>query len=338
MKWTVFLSMFIVLMVFGFMSCETDKTSIGFEEEEECWNSKVIIHDYDYLKNQYFFVDTYYKDYFEQGWTDDLSNWVYDGSKLLIELEVFKTASYSDPNARKGIAVLNPQNYNGLTPSDYDTVNSIPGKVEKTYLTILEEGTEYHYSGYMGFFGLHSPVGENEILAVSYKMDLHQVGTHVGEFLTDTTKLPVFRLIKSTNLTPDHEDLWPLMMKNIYYLEDNRISRECFNIQIEYNLNGEHQTIQPVDPKESYAYLLGLDRIDENGAVIGHGDGIVDNNGLLINRNDGILIFPGLQPFNPSPLSRFQIADTTNLYDTNHIVTLWNRHKYNIIVTSKVED
>ncbi len=331
------LGLLLVGMISGFLTCTIDKTPIGFAEEKECWNSRIIIRDYDYFKKQYFFVDTFYVNYFEEGWTDDLSNWIYHESRLLREIEVFISTSHSNAAARKGLAVLDPQAYDGLTPSDYDTVNSIPGKVEKAYFTILEEGTEYQYDPHRGFFLLNLPIGENEILAVSYKTHLEQVGTNYLD-LADTTILPVFRLIKSQNMGPWHEEVWPLMMKNVYNLEDNNISHECFNIQIEFNLNGEHQTIQPVAPKESYMYLLGLDRKDDYGSEMEHGDGIVDNNGLLINRPDGILIFPGLQPFNQLPSSRFEIANTANIYDTKISAGLAEGHKYNIIVTSKVEN
>ena len=336
-KQKVILSLLLVFMISGFITCTIDKTPIGIEEDGECWNSKTTIRDYDYLKNQYFFVDTFYVNYFEKGWSDDLSLWYYTESRLLRDLEVYISATYSNPEVVTGLAVLNPHDYNDLTPSALDTIIPIPGKIEQNNFLQLQENIDYRYDYARGFLWTNQQIADHEVLAVSYRTDIDTIGTFSSEF-ADTTKAPVFRLIKSQRMRPSYIDLWPLMMKNAYFLGDSMIDHECFNVKIEYNLNGEHQTIQPVDPKKSYMYLQGLDRKDQNGSVVDGGDGIVDYNSLLISGAYGILIFPAIHPFNPFPSSRFQIADTADLYETTNYTNLQASHKYDIIVTSKTDD
>ena len=275
--------------------------------------------------------------YFEKGWTDDLCCWMYTESRLLREIEVYISGTYPNPDAVTGLAVLDPHEYNNLASSALDTIMPIPGEIEKGNFVRLEELVDYNYDSYRGFFWVNLTPADNEVLAISYLTDIDTIGTFSSEF-TDTTKVPVFRLIKSRRMNPTHEEIWPLMMKNVYFLGDSMINRECFNVQIEYNLNGEHQTIQPVDPKKSYIYLMGLDRKDTNGFLMENGDGIVDSNWLIVNPADGILMFPGLYPFNPLPQSRFQIAEKADLYNTTIYTNLLCNYRYDIVVTSKTED
>ena len=53
------------LMIFGFVRCVIDKTPLDVKESE-CWDTKTTIRDYQYLKNRYFFVDTFYVNNFEK--------------------------------------------------------------------------------------------------------------------------------------------------------------------------------------------------------------------------------------------------------------------------------
>ena len=324
------------LMIFGFEQCVIDKTPLEIEEEP-CWNSQTTIRDYEYIKNRYFFVDTFYVNYFEKGWHEDLTLWSFNPARVINKIEVYLSATYANPDAIKGLAVLNPSEYVDLEPSAYDAIMPIPGEIEKSDFIKLKENVAYKYANAMGFLGTNQSITDNQILAISYTTDLDTIGTFSSEF-TDTTKMPVFRLIKSRLMRPYYAGIWPLMMKNIYSLGDSMISSDCFNIYIEYNLNGKHETIQQVDPKKSYTYLMGLDIKDQNGVLIDGGDGNVDLNPLIISLFDGILIFPSIYPFNPSSSSRFQIADKAEIYNTTNTTDLQNNHKYQIIVTSKTDD
>ena len=324
------------LMILGLMQCVIDKTPLEIKEEP-CWNSQTIIRDYEYIKNCYFFVDTFYVNYFEKGWHADLSHWSYNPSRVINEIEVYLSATYANPDAIEGLAVLNPSEYVDLEPSIYDAILPIPGEIEKSDFIKLQENVDYKYANARGFLWTNTSIEDNQVLAVSYKTNLDTIGTFSSEF-TDTTKVPVFRLIKSRRMRPWYAGVWPLMMKNVYSLGQTNIQRECFNIRIEYDLYGEHLSMQQVNPRKSYLNLMGLDIKDQNGVLIDGGDGYVDENPLIINRFEGILIFPGLYPFNPISTSRFQIAETAEIYNTANTTDLQCNHKYKIIVTSQTND
>ena len=68
--------------------------------------SKSVVHDYDFIKNRYFFIDQYYRGRFEAGFSDDLSIWSYEDGTLIRELNVYKSGSYSNNEARKGVATI----------------------------------------------------------------------------------------------------------------------------------------------------------------------------------------------------------------------------------------
>jgi len=309
--------------------------------------SQSKIHDYDFIKNRYFFVDTYYYDYFEQGWSDDLTQWFYAGEdKLIREIDVFKTTTYSGVNVREGIAVLNPRDPKYKDLVNLDDVELKSGEVEKSTFVSLVRGKDYEYDYARGFFWLKQEVKDSDVLAVAYRTDDDSVGTMQLDLAADpdSTKPYILRLIKPKSMQPKFTQVWPLMMRNFYYLGGTKIEEDGFDLQLEFNLNGDHETQQTVDPKKSFMYLVGLDRLDENGSEVEDGDKKVDNNGLLINRADGVLMFPGLQPFDPLPGSIFELRDDNEgLADTNR-VRVYNtndqqerivRTKYELIVTSR---
>jgi len=309
--------------------------------------SQTQLHDYDFIKNRYFFIDAYYKDYFEGGFSEDLQQWSYEReSRLIRQFNVYKTASYADQNAREGIAVLNPQDYAGL--ENLEGIDIIPGKVEKATFAPLEEGKDYEYDYARGFLWLRQEVRDNEVLAIAYETDERKVGTLFSDVVgADSTKPYILRLIKPQSMQPAYEEVWPLMMRNVYFLGGTNIEEEGFDLSVEFNLGGEHETIQQVQPRKSYLYLMGLDRVDENGAQLEEGDKKVDDNPFLINRAEGILIFPGLQPFDPVAGSRFEndpndsekegLADTNRvrIYNINDQTERVQRTKFEIVVTSK---
>ena len=228
--------------------------------------SQTTIHDYDFVKNRYFFVDTYYKDYYEKGFSDDLQQWFYESEDQLIrEFDVYKTESYANQNAREGIAVLNPEDYKGL--ESLERIETVPGEVEKATFAPLERGTDYDYDYAQGIFWLRQEVRDNEVLAIAYQTDTKKVGTLFSDVVgADSTKPYVLRLIKPQSMQPAYENVWPLMMRNVYFLGGTNIEEEGFDMSIEFNLGGEHETRQEVPPRKSYNYLLGIDRVDERNS------------------------------------------------------------------------
>ena len=141
----VFTYSLIVFLFTIILSCKTDKTPIGVEEEAPCWNKKLVIHDYEYLKNQFFFVDTFYTNYFEKGYNEDLSLWEFQVENLLRNLEVYISTPYSSSSVIQGVAAIKPGKYTGLTKSSYDTIVNVSGKVHKNFYEKIQENHDFNY-------------------------------------------------------------------------------------------------------------------------------------------------------------------------------------------------
>ena len=89
--------------------------------------SKTTVRDYDYIKNRYFFVDDYYVNEFEVRWSDDLSNWLYAEERLLRQIDVYISTTYSNEEAKQGIAVINPDSsvWQNLLPVEYSGISRL---------------------------------------------------------------------------------------------------------------------------------------------------------------------------------------------------------------------
>ncbi|MCK5853098.1 hypothetical protein KAH27_08740, partial [bacterium] len=73
--------------------------------------SKSTIKDIDFIKNRYFFVDSLYRDQFQRGYSEDLQRFTYLGGKDIFQLDVFLSTNYGDPEARYGVAAVDPEDY-----------------------------------------------------------------------------------------------------------------------------------------------------------------------------------------------------------------------------------
>jgi len=309
--------------------------------------SQTTVRDYEYIKNRYFFVDDYYVNYFEDGWTDkDLTNWEYYTDKQIVDIDVYISAGSGDSDKKAGLAVLNPTQFQnlGLLASDLSdsAYASVSGKVENRYFKLLTTN-DYTYDGIRGFISLNQSLTDNQVLAVAYKTPTAQqniynkVGTMLEDLVNDDSLAVILRLIRPQNMKPSDVETWPLMMRNVYSLGGSNIEDDGFDIRIEFNQNGEHETVQQVEPRETFLNLMGLDRQDQNGSFVEGGDKVVDDNGRIIFKGAGILIFPSLQPFRPKAGGNFEI-DTSyyvDIYNTNTQVNLTNATKFDMIVTSK---
>lgn len=306
---------FILFCFFIFTpSCEFDRSTIGSLDEPEL--NYNFINDYEFETNRYFFIDTYYMNRYEKGFSEDLQTWSYEPGTLIRELNVYKSAGYTDRITRMGVASIPSklEEFYNLTSLDDIPIKS--GETEVGEFVSLVQGRDYVYNYALGYFNLSFKVKDSDILAIAYRTDHDTVGTlqtMISE--DDTSQYYVLRLIKSQTMSENYTQIWPLMMRNVYFLGDTSFVRKGFNIHIRRKDNNSE--IQEVGVKRSFAHLLGLDLTDENGALLDNGDGQADNNYYLCNLHTGTLIFPGIQPFNPLPDSRFQIADTNRVYQYN---------------------
>ncbi len=306
------------------------------------------IKDYEFIRNRYFFIDLDYHGYFEQGFSEDLQQFNFRQGTDVQFLDVYKTVYTTNDkvNSRFGIAVLDPQNYAALTPSDMDTVIERDGKTAKGYFRRLEQNVDYTFDKYRGFIALNQSIGSNEVLAVAFatSQDVARgssVGTLVAS-LADSAQPVILKLIKPKNLQPNttYQETWPLMMKNVYSLGGSNIEKDGFELKLEYNETENHERF-PAGGTKSFLNLTGLDVTDANGAPLDNGDDLIDFNGYILNFAQGVMIFPSLQPFNPGSAGKFgEFAALdpkylVNIYDESNETTIRDRSRYVMLVTSK---
>ncbi len=312
--------------------------------------SKITIHDYDFIKNRYFFADKVYRDQFEDGLKDNPTVFRPANSNLeILQLEVWESAGITNGEQRKGIAVLDPTDYwdvnAGYKNVDISNVTAEEGKIETGFFRQLEEGKDYTFDRYRGFIKLNQAIDDNKALAIAFATieaknnpNYITIGT-MSETLADSLQPVILKLIKPRSMQPSYTDTWPLMMRNVYSLGGTQIEKNGFDIRLENNVNGDH-SIYPEGSSKTYLNLLGLDRMDENGDVVEEGDEKVDLNPYIINLADGIMIFPVLQPFAPEESSDYHSAipdkERVEIYNiTPNQTTLVQKSKFDMVISSK---
>jgi len=309
-------NIFLLSFLIFISACEVDRSTIGSVDQQQY--SYNYISDFEFEFNRYFFIDTYYVERYEKGFSEDLQYWTYEPSSLIKELNVYKSAGYSNNDARIGVATIPSNLEEFYNLSDLHGIIKKSGEIELGKFVPLKEGKDYWCNYGFGYFYLNYPkrIKDTEILAVAYRTDNDTVGTLVS-MMIDKPQPLVLRLVKSQAMRVSHIHIWPLMMRNVYSLCDTSIVRDGFNIKIRKKDN--HSTIQEIEPRKRFTHLLGLDVVDSNGNITNNGDGQVDDNYNLLDLDKGVLIFPGLNPFNPLPESRFQLADINRvgIYDFN---------------------
>lgn len=284
--------------------------------------NQITIFDYQYAAFKYFFVDSFYMDYYVKGFSQNLEAFNVSSEHVIEKLEVFVGTEYLDADEIPGVASLNPSQFDSINQQQFDQLSTINGKLEKRNFRLLVEGNDYFFTDLgriLGFFYLNEQVDSFRTIAIAYQTRSQKVGTFVSDFAKDPKNNVLnLRLIKCRNLGPENKSLWPLMMKNVYEIEDSTLTNLIDKkITIEYNQNGVWTAIQPDPPKKPFTYLLGLDiKNNLTGELSETGDGLLDFNFLVEFLQQGKLIFPTLQPFDPPPNSRFQLSskNRANIY------------------------
>lgn len=293
----------------------------------------VRIRDYEYTRDRFYFIDDYYADNFESSYDPQTMQWrVFNADSRIKQLDVWITARPGDTETRQGWAVLDPQDYEGV---DFDTLQVINGVQEYGYFKKLDE-SGYFYDEYRGFFWLNTSVDEKDVIAVSYVTDGGlQKGMLFNE-VTDSSAIVLTKLIRAQGFNEKYPT-WKLGMRNVYNLGSSNISLEGFDINIVYTKTGEDVDVQPFPPTKSFIYLMGLDRLDEQGAFIDGGDKRIDiRNGNLFDLVNGYLIFPSTTPFAPPSGSNFAIDSSlyVKIYNTKDRTIELNEHKFHIEITT----
>jgi len=284
------------------------------------------IPDYQYRKNQYFFLDKVFRN---GGLILDNDKQPIPGTKgnlavpsfyplvdgkhrlpdvVITEIEVFKSVGgLAGAGTFFGFAYIDPNfNESEIVWTESDSANS--DKTLGSFFQRLQRGLDYFISEDLGFIRLNSPI-QNEILAVSYTLSerpepgaeqekpdiIKSIGELTKDLDTQEGKADTIhlKLIKPLTPNPNHPT-WPLAFKNVYFLGASNINTEGFEVSILYK-NGALGNDERLEGK-TLIHLFGLDSLDQNSNPIPD-DQVDKMNTNIVNLISGELIFPMLHPF-----------------------------------------
>jgi cell surface protein SprA len=162
-----------------------------------------------------------------------------------------------------------------------DVTNILNGQLQ------LEKGTDYEvlraarrlnpneftFHPTLGYVSLQTPVRNDEIVAVSYEYTYNGQRYTVGELTEkyqslNSTDVIMLKMLKPSTIRLDLPT-WDLMMKNIYSLNTNQISKDNFQLRIIYrdDLTGmDNPNLQEgVNLKNvPLVQVFGVDRLNQN--------------------------------------------------------------------------
>ncbi|MFN3405129.1 MAG: cell surface protein SprA [Cytophagaceae bacterium] len=225
----------------------------------------------------------------------------------------------ASPGKKDSLPTSNEQNRLYEQIKDTRTTFAIEGKLESMNLEKgtdfeiiksarkLERDKEFKFHPDLGYITLNTQIKEDEALAVAYEYSYEGKTYKVGELTEDFQgKVPtgdsviIVKMLKPSSIKT-RQPTWRLMMKNIYQLGANQISRSNFLFKVIYR-NDSTGLDLPIFQEGSRANrkmimsLVGLDRLNMNNdpQPDGNFDYIED---VTIDSKYGRVIFPVLEPF-----------------------------------------
>lgn len=184
--------------------------------------------------------------------------------------------------------------------------------------------TEFTFHPQLGYITLSRKLQNDEALAVAYEYTHNGRSYKVGELSEDYTNLKDEEVVFLKLLRPRKVSIrdgsngkgmiiptWDLMMKNIYNLNVNQLSREGFQLRIIYRDdrtgidNPQLQEGSTSLRERQLIEIFGLDRLNQVNDP--QRDGNFDFvEGITINTQTGLIIFPYLEPFNEALREAFR--------------------------------
>lgn len=182
--------------------------------------------------------------------------------------------------------------------------------------------TEYTYHAQLGYISLTRKLQNDEALAVAYEYTYNGRTYQVGELTDDYGDLEAedaiyLKLLRQRSLsTVLRTPAWDLMMKNIYNLNVNQLSRENFQLRIIYRDdrtgidNPQLQVSNPFIREKQLVEIFGLDKL--NPVNDRQRDGNFDFvEGITVNTETGLIIFPYLEPFSEAIREQYELYGGT---------------------------
>ncbi len=175
--------------------------------------------------------------------------------------------------------------------------------------------TEFTYHKQLGYITLSRKLQSDEAIAVAYQYSYNNQNFTVGELSEAYASRPdnaviFLKLLRTRDYfkkyTVNNREyvlpVWNLMMKNIYNLNVNQLSRDGFQLRIIYRddrtgIDNPQLQEGNVARNRQLIEIMGLDRL--NPVNDPPGDGNFDFiDGITVNTQTGLIIFPYLEPFN----------------------------------------
>jgi cell surface protein SprA len=206
----------------------------------------------------------------------------------------------------------NPDDINSALETYFAGENNNGTDFEKITGARKLSPTEYTFHQQLGYITLTRKLQNDEALAVSYEYTVNGEHYKVGELSEDYARrkdedIVFLKLLRPRKVSIRGEKdriipTWDLMMKNIYSLNVNQLSREGFQMRIIYRDdrtgidNPQLQEGSTTLRERQLIEIFGLDKL--NPVNDPQRDGNFDFvDGVTINTLNGTIIFPYLEPF-----------------------------------------
>ena len=306
-------------------------------------NNKTI-EDYNYVKNQYYFLDEHYRNWFSQRSVD--GKFLVDpGHASITNIEVYTSQSIfslkPDETVYGWAWALAPGDTNIRQIVSFSDTTVKKG-MYRGYFKRMEK-TNYSFDPALGYIHLNTPLSTGEVLAVAYKDTLRDGSANWQRGMIDydpkKDRVIQLRMLRPENPLPS-DDTWDLEWKNVYNLGGRSIPDDGFELKIFYKPpSGDAQeTIEINGVVKSYLQIFGLDYVNATGVTTP--DNIVDRNDNVLRLASGELWFPDLRPFDPL-LIGLDLPDekrSSAIYDTTVQSVINAESKFYIQVASKMRD
>lgn len=282
-----------------------EKKKITYEEGSD--PDPHDIYDIDYVKDKYFFLHNY----FRKNYPNFTSN--YD--RLVTSIEVERLEVYRNVRLISG---TNESFYQGWAVYDqYDPIftnqlNDLPTD-QASLLALnemlddmdtlktsrmaysglwqkLEDGVDYEYFRKTGVLRMSMASGDQDIIAVAYRLSAEIPGSHRQWGVIDPEGSQVIlKLVKPENHQPS-DSTWTLSMKNIYDVGTSGLRPDDFTFQIIRNNTDRYDNRQGIP----WIEILG---VDNKGESSDEPDGLIDP--IFVDYARGEVHFPDPRPFDP---------------------------------------
>ena len=331
MKNSIFIILFAIITIITFENCETSKVPISGDIGPN-YILQTRLNEYEYIKNQYFLIDFYYKSVFESSFDPPTMRWIIqDTRKKIVQLDVWINDRPTSASSLPAWAVSDPTQ---IHPDSIDYLKQIPGQNVQRFFSRLDDG-QYIYDEFRGYFWLDFPVRDTDVIAIAYENAAGEKFGMLWQDITYPAQIPLLKLIKAENMIPSYPT-WPLLMQNVYSMGADQIVLEGFDVKVMYTGTGHEILVQPVGDQKTFNYLTGLDRLTVNGEILEGDDGIIDYiNANIFDIYHGLIMFPSLRPFDPRFCQQFKIDNSLSveMYDTIDDTEILNQHKFDIEIS-----